>query len=80
MCANSEAKLRGHCVTLYLGFYGGEITIGTGDSQMHYTESESEFRKPSTHDAAQFVAELSQYKASELAQLIYDLIHNSGEG
>lgn len=71
MCAGSEAKIRDKDVDVYMGYYGGEITI---DGKKY-----SQRKDEGNMSKSEMVKYLSEYNKEELALLIVDLIQNSEE-
>lgn len=70
MCASSNAQIRNHDVSVYMGYYGGAITIG---DLVEYDVSQSEGTKD------ELIACLDKFKKVELTTLIADLIDNAAE-
>ena len=71
MCAGSESKVLNEEVSLYMGYYGGNISVG----DKHYNVKEDE----GNVDAGEMIKILSSYSSDKLAELIIDLVNNSEE-
>ena len=71
MCAGSEAEIRGKKVSLYMGYYGGNISIG----DIKYDVD----KKKSKVSREELISCLEGFEKHELAILIADLIDNSDE-
>lgn len=69
MCAESDAKLRGKEVRIYMGYFGGDISVG----DMVYDVD----KEKSKCTREEMIAELENYEKEELAACIVDLIDNS---
>lgn len=76
MCAGSDAKLNGIGVSLYMGYYGGRITIGDNA----FEKADYKGHREDSLSPDEMVKFLSTFSASKLAQLIVDLVENSDEG
>lgn len=71
MCAGSESKLGNEDVDIYMGYYGGSITVG----DLHYSVN----TKETECTKEEMIAALGKYSKEELAACIVDLIDNSNE-
>ena len=70
MCAMSEAKLRDKDVNVFMGFFGGGMSVGS------LTYSVGDTKEGNRID---LITELSEYSSAELATLFADLIENAEE-
>ena len=70
MCAGSNGTIRENDVTVSMGYYGGNITIG----DIEYTDTST---KEERNAMAQF---MMKFKKTELVNVLLDLIENAEEG
>jgi hypothetical protein len=71
MCGGSEANILGKSVNVYMGYYGGSITIGDNTYSVNKEQGNT--------TAGEMLEILSSYHPKELAQLVIDLIDNADE-
>jgi hypothetical protein len=71
MCAGSKTKLGSDDVSLYLGYYGGRLTVGDK------TFSNCENDKTVTFD--EMVSVLAGLGADTLARMVVELVANGDE-
>jgi hypothetical protein len=71
MCAISEAKIRGKEVDIYMGYYGGDMSVGDTNYSVGLNKE---------GNRSDFIAGLSKYSSKELATLFADLVENAEEG
>ena len=69
MCAESDAEIRGKKVSVYMGYYGGNISIGD-------LEYDVDGKQATRED---LISCLNEFTKEELSILIADLIDNSDE-
>ena len=74
MCAGSNTKLRGEEVGIYMGYFGGHISIG----DLHYYAEINE-NKSKSCSKGEFINKLKTYTKDEIANMILDLVENSEE-
>jgi hypothetical protein len=72
MCAGANGRLRDKEVSIYMGYYGGNLRIGDA----YYTVNEDEGKVMSE---SEMIDLLSKYKKKELATLIVELVRDSDE-
>ena len=70
MCAGSAAKIRGKDVSVYMGYYGGSMTVD------EFTYKVGDRTEGSREE---LIEKLCKYKKAELAELFADLIENAEE-
>ena len=70
MCAGSEAVIGKEEVSVYMGYYGGNIRVG----EMLYDTANK-----NTSTKEQFIEYMNKFTKKQLIQLIADLIKNSKE-
>lgn len=68
MCAGSNTNLKQHKVELYLGYYGGKITIG-----------DVTFKQGNTTERRRMFEFLSNFEKNDIISMFLDLIDNSDE-
>jgi len=77
MCARSEAKLRAGDVEVYMGYYGGYISIGEkkyiSEDCIRVNKHDILITKP------ELMGILRRHKKKELCEMIVELIDNADE-
>lgn len=80
MCAGSDGKLGELEVDVYMGYYGGRLTVGdvTYEQETAVPDKErAEYRGPTARE--KMVSTLLQFTPGQLADLLCQLVENANE-
>lgn len=72
MCASSETTLKGKAVSVYMGYYGGSLSVG------NKTFSVNAKGEPTVSEE-EMIGILAKHKAKDLARMIVELVRDSEE-
>lgn len=80
MCVTScSCLLEDTEVSLYMGYYGGHITVCNNYYSIHSKNESLDDQGYSCISKVDMIIKLSQYSSQELAQLIINLVDNASE-
>ena len=76
MCAGGNTTIRKEEVSLYMGYYGGSLTIG---NLTYDVENEARNRDQKSCTRKEMMDKIKSFTKEEIAQMIIDLVDNSEE-
>ena len=69
MCAGSEGKIKDKEVDIYMGYYGGSLSVGDDHFSVNGGNKTEE----------EMIEILSKYDSADLARLMVELVRDSNE-
>ena len=81
MCAGSEAKIGGVDVIVYMGYYGGSITLGDTQGKYRYNDKGrvKVWEDENLVSREEMATRLLKFKKREIVEMILELIDNANE-